>query len=83
MLLQEGSRSGGILFFFTGFELPLVSLEQMSLVQIPISTDEIAEVIDSLKSNKSPGLDVLMAVLFKKKLNLFYSRICNSYLQHV
>lgn len=52
--------------FFAGFELPLILLEQVSLVETTISIDEIAEAMYSLQSNKSPGPDGLMAELYKK-----------------
>lgn len=52
--------------FFAGFELPLIALEQVSLLETPIGTDEIAEAIDCLKLNKSPSLDGLMAEFYKR-----------------
>lgn len=52
--------------FFVTFDLPLTSSDHLNLMEALIMCEEIGEAIDSLKANKSPGLDGLTAEFYKK-----------------
>uniref|UniRef100_A0A3B4ZND7 Reverse transcriptase domain-containing protein n=1 Tax=Stegastes partitus TaxID=144197 RepID=A0A3B4ZND7_9TELE len=51
--------------FLTGLNLPTLNEEQQDVLDAPITTEEIVEVIRSLSSGKAPGLDGFTAEFFK------------------
>lgn len=63
MLPKMDSKSIGILSLLA---LNSITLEQVYLLELPISIEEISEAINSLKVNKSLGSDGLTAEFYRK-----------------
>lgn len=51
---------------FAGFLLPKMARKHVESLKAPITNEENISATDSLKSNKSPGRDRLMAEFYKK-----------------
>lgn len=51
--------------FFALYDLPSqLTEEHRNILEVPITAQDISTVLDSLKVNKSPGLDGLTTVFF-------------------
>lgn len=62
---QEGQQ-GLWEHFFDSFEIPIITPEQVVLLEPPFTGDERLEAIDSFKANMSPGLGGLTVEFYKK-----------------
>lgn len=53
----------------------MIIVDPASSIKVPFTIEEIAEAIDYLKLNKSPGLDGLTAEFYKKFKDILLSHL--------
>ena len=67
--------------FFSGLQLPAVSGEQSTMLDAPITEDEIRTSILSMKNGKSPGLDGFPIEYYKKFIDILAPILHEVYLE--